>query len=315
VGSPEYSEWRGSLEEKIGDLQVSVEQSDGKSVVKGKILLIGGRVMAMQGPIAKPPYEIDALDVFALQLQLVMKVLGRTYPDGPASTKPIQDVDYSDDKTGIEIATQSAESMIQAPWHVVGRLSHIEDGAIQYDLMMTAKSTRAEAKEMPFEFSGTLSNSPDTKIDDKLSLEDWKLFGVGPQIRKQGDSTIADYSAAPESTAYKTVADVRKKLQAGDYVGEPDTSKDFTGFWETNCDDGFGLQIMHFGTDGKYSIAFCGPGGCDDPSQARKTFITHDPKFQVVSEDELKEKTIDGWDIYYRCTKETHPALRLKQKP
>ncbi len=310
TNSPQYSEWKADIDEESHDTQVAVEQSDGGSVVKGKILMIGGRVMAMQGPIAKPGYEIDALDAFALQLQLVMKLLGRAYPSGPASTKVSQDVDYSDDNTGIELATQSAGGRIQAPWHVVGKLSHIEADAVQYDLTLTSKNARDGAKEITLKLSGVLSNRPNTKIDDGLNLNGWKLFNVGPQSRKQGDSTIIDYSAAPESEAYKTVADVRKKIQAGDYVGKTDPSKDFTGFWESNCADGFGLQIMHFGTEGKYSIVFCGPGGCGDPAtEGRKTFITSDPQFQVISEDELKEKSADGWDTYHRCTKETHPAL------
>jgi len=54
------------------------------------------------------------------------------------------------------------------------------------------------------------------------------------------------------------VADVHKNIELGNYVGEPDTAKDFTGFWKTDCEDGFGLQIKHYGTDGKYSIVFCG---------------------------------------------------------
>lgn len=313
--TPAYSEWQGGIDEETHDIHVDVEQSDGTAVVKGKILMIGGRVMAMQGPIARPGYEIDALDAFALQLQLVMKLLGRVYPNGPASTKTVQDVDYSDDKTGIEIATQSAGGAIQAPWHLVGKLRDIEANAIQYDLTLTSKGTRGASEEVIVRFSGVLSNSPNTKIDGKLNLDNWKIFDVGPQSRKQGGSTIIDYSAAPESTTYKTVADVRKKFQAADYVGEADPGKDFTGFWETDCEDGYGLQIIHFGTEGKYSIVFCGPGGCGDAAtQGRKTFIMKDPQFQVTSEDELRRKSADGWDTYHRCTKNAHPTLRSKQE-
>ena len=141
-------------------------------------------------------------------------------------------------------------------------------------------------------FEGKFFNAADTKIDDRLNLETWKVFGVGPQSRKQQGATILDYGAAPATTIYKTVADVRKQLAADDYAGELDPARDFTGFWKTDCADAFGLQIKHFGTDGKYSIVFCGPGGCGDPAdEGRKTFITKDPHFQVVSEDELKQQT------------------------
>jgi hypothetical protein len=110
------------------------------------------------------------------------------------------------------------------------------------------------------------------------------------------------------------VADVHKNIELGNYVGEPDTAKDFTGFWKTDCEDGFGLQIKHYGTDGKYSIVFCGPGGCGNPAnEGRKTFITKDSHFQVISEDELKEQSGGGWETYHRCTRDTHPVLKDRE--
>ncbi len=106
---------------------------------------------------------------------------------------------------------------------------------------------------------------------------------------------------------------MRKKLADDDYLGEPDASTDFTGFWKTNCEDAFGLQVKHYGNDGKYSIVFCGPGGCGDPENAgRKTFISKDRHYRVISEDEIKKQTSSGWETYHRCTKETNPVLKYK---
>ena len=162
--------------------------------------------------------------------------------------------------------------------------------------------------------SGRLFNSSTTRINDQMSLAGWSLFGVGPQLRRKEDSTIIDYGAAPETKVYKTVADVRAKLSADDYAGELDSSKDFTGFWKTDCENAFGLQVKRYGTDGKYSVFFCGPGGCGDPeSEGRQTFITKDPHYAVVREDEFKEQTGNGWETYHRCTKETHPELKYKK--
>lgn len=57
--TPAYSEWKGGIDEETRDTHVDVEQSDGTAVVKGRILIIGGRVRAMHGPIARPGCEID----------------------------------------------------------------------------------------------------------------------------------------------------------------------------------------------------------------------------------------------------------------
>jgi hypothetical protein len=311
-GQPGFSKYQGSFDNDIGDIQIDIEITQAGTTKRGKIMMIGGRVMATQGPIAKPGYEIDALDGAILQLQLVTKLLGRSIPEGPATIKSSQHVDFADSKTGVEIATPSAGGMMPAPWRLVGELKKGQGDVIEFDLAFTFPSGEGKGTTT-MSFTGRLFNAINTKVDDQMELATWNLFGVGPQSRKQGDATIIDYSAAPETNTYKTVADVRQKLTADDYAGEPDPSKDFTGFWKTNCDDAFGLQIKHYGKDGKYSIVFCGPGGCGNPdNEGRKTFISKDPHYQVINEGEVKEQTLSGWETYHRCTKETNPVLKYK---
>jgi len=313
-GQPGYSIYKGSFDKETSDIQIDVENFQSDSINKGKILMIGGRIMATRGPITEPGYEIDALDGAILQLQLVTKLLGRAIPEGPGKITSALHVDYTDPQIGIQIATPSAGGMIQAPWSVIGELKRGQGNSIEYDLTLTFRGSEAKGKST-MSFSGKLFNGEGTKIDDKMSLAVWNVFGVGPQSRKQDGSAFIDYSGAPESITYKTVADVRKKLAADDYPGEPDTSKDFTGFWKTNCEDAFGLQIKHYGKDGKYSIVFCGPGGCGDPeNEGRMSFISKDPHYQVISEDEWKEQMPGGWDTYHRCTKDTNPVLKYKDE-
>jgi hypothetical protein len=121
-----------------------------------------------------------------------------------------------------------------------------------------------------------------------------------------------DYGAKPQEDArYKTVGDIRAFIAAENDPGVRDTTKDFTGFWKEKCDQSFGLQIKHHGDEGKYSIVFCGPGGCGDPSESRLTFITGDKRYEVVSESELVEIDRSGSrETYHRCTKDTNPVLK-----
>jgi len=95
-GQSTYYKWQGNFDEKSSDIQVDVEYSQSGPIIKGKILMIGGRVMAMQGPIAKSGYEIDTLDAAILELQLVKKLLGRALPSGPASVSSEKTIDYAD---------------------------------------------------------------------------------------------------------------------------------------------------------------------------------------------------------------------------
>ena len=313
--SPGYAIWNSQSDKEAYDIQVDVETSDGKETKKGKILMVGGRVMATKGPITEPGYEIDALDSAILEQILVIRLLGASMPNGPTE-RGSQQIDFSNAKTGIQFATPSAQGFIAPPWKVKGEVRVLASDVVEYSLALTSGTMGKPADqggEYSANFVGKLSKKATAKINDAMSLDGWNLYGVGAQTRKEGSATAYDYGAAPATTTYKTIADIRKKLAVDDYPGEPDPAKNFTGFWKEKCEDPFGLQIMPFGTDGKYSIIFCGPGGCGKQgSDGRNTYITKDRNYEVISENEIKIKRSDGWDTYYRCTKETNPVLKYK---
>ncbi len=313
--SPGYAIWNSQSDKETYDIQVDVETSDGKETKKGKIMMVGGRVMATKGPITEPGFEIDALDSAILEQILVIRLLGASMPNGPRE-KGSQQIDFSNAKTGIQFATPSAQGFIAPPWRVKGEVRVLGNGVVEYSLALTSGTKGKPADqggEYSANFTGNLSKKATAKISDETSLDGWNLYGVGVQTRKEGNSMAYDYGAAPATTKYKTVADIRKKLAEDDYPGEPDSSKNFTGFWKEKCEEPFGLQIMPYGTDGKYSIIFCGPGGCGKQGEdGRNTFITKDRHYQVISENEIKIRRSDGWDTYYRCTKETNPVLKYK---
>jgi len=315
---PGYSSWKGTFDKPSLDIQITVEVSDGKKITKGKILMVGGRVLATQGPIAEPGYEIDTLDAPILEQELVSRLLGAALPNGPEGTKGMRKIDYKSEKAGIQFATPSAQGFISAPWHVSGEVNVLAHDEVEYQLRLTAAGTgnsAGQGGEYTANFEGHLSKVAGARIDDSMPLDEWNLFGVGVQTRTEGNGTAVDYGAAATPAPYKTVADIRKKLAEDDYPGERDPSKNFTGFWKEDCEQAFGLQIMPHGTDGKYSIVFCGPGGCGDPdSEGRITFITRDRNYEVISESEIKERSANGWDTYHRCTKDTHPVLKYKEE-
>ena len=290
-GRAGYQFFRGQFDEESGDIQIDVDGSDGKETTKGKILLVGGTVLATQGPTIEPGYEIDVLDVPILEELLVNRLLGRVLPEGPARLRGMHKIDFSDRKTGIQFATPSAQGFVPAPWHVTGEVNVLAPDLVEYQLRLTVISEAAQGQGTRYDqnLTGRLSKTANAKIDDGLKLEGWNLFELGVHSRKQNGGTTIDYNAAPASVCYKTVADIRKKIALDNYPGEPDLTKNFTGFWKENCEDAFGLQIMPYETAGKYSVTFCGPGGCGTAGEEGKnTFINKDPDYVVVSEDELK---------------------------
>jgi hypothetical protein len=316
-GKPGSQFWRGRFDKESDDIEIDVESTDGHKATKGRILLVGGQVMAIQGPIAEAGYEIDALDAPVLYQKLVIRLLGEAFPDGPASMIGGRSIDVKNATTGIQFATPSAQGFIQAPWHLTGRVSALSPNNVRYELALTAAGPASEtSRKYVANFEGRLSNITTARIDDHMQLDGWQVLGLGVQTRQEVHGKVFDYGAAPTGARYKEVGDIRKKIAADDYPGEPDRSKNFTGFWKQNCDEAFGLQIMPYGKDGKYSVIFCGPGGCGTPGEEGKnTFITKDPDYIVISDSELKIRNAESdWDAYLRCTTDPHPVLKYKQQ-
>jgi hypothetical protein len=264
----------------------------------------------------QPGYEIDALDAPVLSIKLVMIVLGRVFPNGPDEVTKSIAIDRTD-SVGIKYATPSASGYIPAPWHVKGRIDKLSDGKVPFELTLAfpVKRRGGEKGTYTIAMSGELGMLGRPIFSDSDSLDGWTTYGLGPQESKQGSRTVFDYGAKPSNSSYRTFGDVRAFIAAENDPGVRDAAKDFSGFWKTNCEDPFGLQIKHYGDEGKYSIVFCGPGGCGDPVEGRPTFISGDKRYQVVSESELIQIGRSGdRQTYYRCTKDTNPVLKYQDR-
>ncbi len=313
LGSPEVTEWDASFDHNGVDALINANMSGSSDDVTGTIALVGGRVMMSKGHKLDPGYEIDALDAPILSIKLMMIILDRVFPKGPAELSGHRNIDYTD-PVGIKFATASASGYIPAPWQVTGEVTKVKDDQVTFNLELTfaMEPTSDESNTFTTSMTGELSMLGRPVFLDTDSLEGWTIYGVGPRKIKQSGTTILDYGATPEEgVLYKTVGDVRAFINAENDPGVRDSTKDFTGFWKEECNQAFGLQIMHQGSEGKYSIVFCGPGGCGDPSTSRLTFISGDKQYEVVSEDELVSIGRSGdRQTYYRCTEETHPVLK-----
>jgi len=308
--------WLGSFDHKSLDISIDVATQGTKEPLVGTIGLVGGQIMLAKGLKLQPGYEIDALDAPVLSMRLLFSLLQRVFPKGPDSIVGTTVVDHID-RIGIKYITPSASGYIPAPWHVKGEVSKLADGTIPFELELSFSLPQQDSKSsrLNIKMKGKLAVFGRSVFHDTDSLEGWIIYGLGPQQTKQGSSTILDYGAKPlEATRYKTIADVRTFIAAENHPGVMDKTKDFTGFWKQKCDEPFGLQIKRHGDEGKYSIVFCGPGGCVDPSESRLTFITGDKRYEVVSEDELIEIARSGdRETYFRCTRDTNLVLKYQR--
>jgi len=305
--------WKASFDHQRNDILIETVTKNTGKTTKGFIAMVGGRIMLSKDLKMESGYEIDYLDGPVLSIKLLMIVLSRVFPNGPEDVTGTVTIDKND-KTGIRYATPSASGYIPAPWSVQGYIEKKSEENFTYDIALTFPINQKMKKEQTYtlKMAGELSMLNHAVFLNSQSLNGWTTYGLGPRQIKYNKSTIIDNGATPsEEPTYKTIGDIRAFITTENHPGHRDVTKNFTGFWEEKCEQPFGLQIKHYGDEGKYSVVFCGPGGCGDPSESRLSFITGDKHWEVISEEKLIQIGRSGdRKTYIRCTKETNPVLK-----
>jgi hypothetical protein len=272
------------------DLRVDIDITGAEPAQHGTILMVGGRVFVSKGLKLEKGAEIDALDGPVLYTILTTKVLGRALPGGPGNAIGPQKFAHRDEKTGIQFATPSAEGVIPPPWSAAGTVTPKVDGSVDFVFVLkwSAVDENNTSHSLEARLSGTLEHEKNFRLDDGMSLKGWTVLGVGPIMETTSSGTRFDYGTKPATGNPSTIGDIRKQLAAEDFPGKPDLSLNFAGFWKVKCSDGFGLRIKRVDQPGMYIVTFCGPGGCGDEHEERKTFITGDKHYKVLSATALQ---------------------------
>lgn len=205
-------QWRFFFSENR-DLRIELSERNGEEVRKGQILLISGRVMVTKGLELKSGYEIDVLDIAALNLQLVMQLLQRVYPSGPDSLAGSYEAEKSDIETGIHVATTSASGTYGPPWRVKSQLNRIEDNVIEYDLEFAVGGGEGNGKDSELHLSGRWKrDKAGRSIDNETEIKGWKVYYLGPYQREIDGGTIFDYGAQPQDVEFETIGELRKEI-------------------------------------------------------------------------------------------------------
>ena len=105
----------------------------------------------------------------------------------------------------------------------------------------------------------------------------------------------------------KTIADIRAAIAVENSPGEVDPSINFAGFWKTNCSDTFGFRIKPVYRPHMYTVIFCGPGGCGDESNEKKTFIRGDKLYNIISPTEIQFGSGKNSTTYKKCSDKMLP--------
>ena len=286
------------------DLRVDLDITGAEKPQHGTILMVGGRVFASKGIALEPGAEIDALDGPVLYTILTTKILGRALPAGPGTALGPQKFSHRDETTGIQFATPSAEGFIPPPWSVAGTVTPKADHSVDFDFVLKWSAVDASKTPHPLEtrLSGSLQHDKSFRLDDGMPLNGWTVLGVGPIMETTSSGTHIDYGTKPSTGSPHSIGDIRQQLAIEDSPGKADLSRNFAGFWKEKCSDSSGLRIRPVDQPGMYTVTFCGPGGCGDEQEERKTFITGDRHYTLTTAGELQVGPEGNRSTYRKCS-------------
>ena len=192
-----------------GDARIAVELRDDGTHTTGTILLVAGRWMLTRGFTAKAGKELEALDVAALNSQLVIVLLTAVLPEGRPAPGPPQHVRFAEKVKPIRIATASTSTEYHAPWTVTGSVTVPEaDAPASYQLSFTY-SEQGVARTLDFAGSVADAKSP-VELPDSMKVAGWKIRRLSPtpQSSSSGTQTGAGARSPPK---LETLGELRER--------------------------------------------------------------------------------------------------------
>ena len=193
-----------------GDARIAVELRDAGTHTTGTILLIAGRWMLTRGFTAKAGKELEALDVAALNSQLVIVLLTAVLPEGRPAPGPPQHVRFAEKVKPIRIATASTSTEYHAPWTVTGSVTVPEaDAPASYQLSFTY-SEQGVARTLDFAGSVADAKSP-VDLPDSMKVEGWKIRRLSTMPQSSAGGTQSGDGAHPALPKVATLGELRAR--------------------------------------------------------------------------------------------------------
>jgi hypothetical protein len=206
--------WTITMDSKAHDFLIEKdERYDGKKV-QGTLAIVSGRMMLTKGLDLKEGYEIDAADGPGLMMQLLFTILDYLAPDGPESVSGKISVNHTEKERPIRVATSSASGVFGVPWDAKGSLEKLPDKSVGFDIHF--RSLPGKKNEYGATLKGRWKQGSEQPLPDDMSLEGWKIYGLGPYSRKYKSGTVLDYGAQGSEVKMKTVGALREHIKRMD---------------------------------------------------------------------------------------------------
>jgi hypothetical protein len=204
------AQWRFQRSAR-GDILIDLEESRGKRVRAGALLLVDNAALAVRDVPLERGRELDGFNGPLLMLQLVLRVLERAAPDGPASIKRDTRVEVTEREKPIKVTGVGTDGEFFAPWSARGLLGPAADGQIRFELEFDS-TTRNGVQAYRTSVAGIWQNaSPPLVLPDTMALRGWRVFQLRQAARAAGVSNAVGL-ATSAPMAFANLGEVRRRV-------------------------------------------------------------------------------------------------------
>jgi hypothetical protein len=199
-----------------GDNRIVRDERRGEAAAAGTVISVcDDRALLMNGLKPGRGREMREIDEPVLVLQMVLRVLARAAPEGPAALAADKLVEIGDKSTPIRVRKGlEARRDFNAPWLARGRLKREAGGAIAFDIVFTHAGDTAGDARPELGLAGVWrQNSGVASFADAMPIADWQVFRVNAVAVTTGGSTHIESMSTTKPLRYATLGHLRRHIE------------------------------------------------------------------------------------------------------
>ena len=170
--------------------------------------------LLMQGVAPVPRREMRELDEPVLHLQMLLRLLARAVPEGPAAVMAVKNLELDEAANPLQVQKgQMGRLDFNAPWRVRGRLTR-EGDALAFELVFNHAGANAQDARSELTLSGRWQrDSAARSFADSTAIADWRVFRVNPVPVTTGGHTRLESMVITTPLRYATLGHLRRHIE------------------------------------------------------------------------------------------------------
>jgi len=191
------------------------ERRDGKAVNGTVMSICDDQALLMTGLTPERRHEMRELDEPVLHLQLVLRLLARAVPEGPAAFGGDKLVEINEPVTAIRVRKgQDARRDFNVPWQARGRIKREGGGEIAYEIVLNHAGNTPQEPRTELQLAGVWREASRARsFDNAMEIADWQVFRVNPVPVTTGGNTVFEQMASTKPLRYATLGHLRRHIE------------------------------------------------------------------------------------------------------